>query len=261
MLCIVLLSVVGLVSLPDRLPAAPRVSAECPRAQYAILRSQPGGGAILDRLRTQSSIPAHRRSDPRPGSHGAFSGNVNVALVVEPPPLVVEPFEDELSAGVTSLFKGVRYCIRRSIRFMGWSANRWAQWMLRALGFFTLAVLAPLINLDLLATWREKGWVGLRDSILLGVAVYMRLLLDRHAPLLGKLAIVFALLYCVVSRDLVPDTSFPLGALDDALAVVLASRGFMLLCPESLVEAHAILAARAGERRRAWQRSVPPPAA
>jgi uncharacterized membrane protein YkvA (DUF1232 family) len=133
--------------------------------------------------------------------------------------------------------------------------------MLRAVAFFLLAVLAPLVNRDLLVTWREKGWEGMRNSVLLGVTVHMRLLLDSHAPLLGKLAIAFALAYCVASRDLIPDASFPLGALDDAFAVVLASRIFMLLCPESLVEAHAILAARTGERLRAWQRSrVPPPA-
>jgi uncharacterized membrane protein YkvA (DUF1232 family) len=175
--------------------------------------------------------------------------------------LVAEPFEDELSAAVTRLFKNARYGIRRGIRFLRWSANRWAQWTVRALGFFVLAVLAPLLNRDLLATWREQGRDGLRNAILLGVAVYIRLLLDRQAPVLGKLAIVLALAYGVASRDLVPDASFPLGVLDDVLAVVLASRGFMLLCPESLVEAHAMLAARARERRRVWQRSrARPPA-
>jgi len=213
-----------------------------------------GSAAFSGRQQGQLLIPQYR------GSSYAELRRCDALLSVVSVNLTAEPFEDELSARTTSLFKGIRYALRRTIRFLGWSANRWAGWMLRAFGFFGLTVLAALVNRDLLARWREKGWHGLRDSVLLGAAVYLRLLLDRHAPLFGKLAIGFALAYGVASHDFVPDASFPLGALDDALAVVLASRGFMLLCPESLVETHAILAARARERGRGWQRvRVPPP--
>jgi uncharacterized membrane protein YkvA (DUF1232 family) len=258
MLCIVLLSVVGMMGMPHLLHTPPWASG----AQSPFHHRSMQSAAISDPHSTQCFVPAYRCSSyARRPTHNAVPWVVNVALGAEPSALVAEPFEDQLSAGVTSLFKSIRYGVRRATRFLRWSVNRWAVWMLRALGFFVLAVLAPLVNRDLLAAWREKGWQSLRTSIRLGVAVYMRLLLDRHAPLFGKLAIAFALAYGVASRDLVPDASLPLGVLDDAFAIVLASRAFMLLCPESLVEEHAILAARAGERRRTWQRlRIPPPA-
>ncbi len=44
---------------------------------------------------------------------------------------------------------------------------------------------------------------------------------------------------------MVRDKSLPVGALDDVCVVVIVSLGFMLLCPERLVEAHAIRAASA----------------
>lgn len=127
----------------------------------------------------------------------------------------------------------------------------------RAFGFLILSLLAPLLDMALVTAWKDTGWRGVRSSILLGLAVYVRLLVDRDAPLVGKAAILLALAYGVISRDLVPDASFPVGVLDDALAMVLASRGFMLLCPQHLVQAHAIRAARARERRTSW-RLLPP---
>ena len=225
----------------------------------AILLSVLGSIGLPDPLHT----PAWVLVVPSLGHYGPTRSGESAAISEAFPWVwasVAEPLEDGLSAAATDLFKSTRYGIRRTVWFLRWSANRWAEWLSRGLGFFVLGVFVPLLNRDLLATWRTKGWHGMRDSVLLGSAVYMRLLLDRHAPLFGKLAIAFALAYGVASRDLVPDASFPLGALDDCLAVVLASHGFMLLCPESLVEAHAIQAARAGERWRVWQRSrIPPP--
>jgi len=146
--------------------------------------------------------------------------------------------------------------IRNLIWFLRWSASRWAEWLLRATLFFALTIVAPLLDPELVLAWREKGWRGARRSLLLGAAVHVRLLLDRRSPLVGKLAVVVALGYGVVSSDLLPDNSLPIGALDDVLAIVLASRGFMLLCPQSLVEDHAMRAASAPDRERAWQGSA-----
>ena len=150
----------------------------------------------------------------------------------------------------TNLFRGVRYGLRRVVRFVRWSANRWAAWLMRGLGFLLVALLAPLIDPALLTAWKEDRWCGMRNSVVLGVAVYTRLLLDRNAPLAGKLAVALAIAYGVAPRDLMPDASLPVGVLDDVLAAVLASRGFMLLCPERLVQEHAVRAARARERIR-----------
>lgn len=165
----------------------------------------------------------------------------------------MEPFEQELSAGTTTLLKTMRYRIRRIARFVGWSLNRWARWLTRALVFSALVLLAPLLDMALVRAWKERGWRGVGRSLLRGLVVYAGLLLDRHAPVIGKVAILLAVAYGVASRDLLPDASFPVGALDDVLAVVLASRGFLLLCPERLVETHAVRAAGT-QGRGSWRR-------
>lgn len=171
----------------------------------------------------------------------------------------MEPFEQQLSAGTTTLLRTMRYRIRLIARFVGWSLNRWARWFTRALVFSVLALLAPLFDMALVTAWKEAGWRGVGRWLLRGLVVYVGLLLDRHAPLIGKVVILLAVAYGVASRDLLPDASFPVGVLDDVLAVVLASRGFLLLCPEHLVEAHAIRAAGT-DGRRAWRRArlLPP---
>ena len=172
----------------------------------------------------------------------------------------IDASEGRLDMGASDALKTLRRGLRRVVRFLGWSASRWAEWLLRAAVFLALTIAAPLLDRELVLTWNEKGWRGVRHSVLLGTAVHVRLLLDRRSPLIGKLAVVVALSYGVVSSDLLPDKSFPIGALDDVLAVVLASRGFMLLCPQSLVETHAARAASAHDRLREWQRSgaLPP---
>jgi uncharacterized membrane protein YkvA (DUF1232 family) len=163
----------------------------------------------------------------------------------------IEPLEEQLGAGTTNLLKGVRYGLRRGARFLRWSAHRWATWVMRAFGFLLIVLLAPLLDRGLVVSWKEKGWVGVRSSILLGLAVHVRLLVDRQTPLLGKIAVALAVAYGVASRDLMPDAAFPVGLVDDLLVVAIASRGFVLLCPSGIVSEHARRATRLRERLRA----------
>jgi uncharacterized membrane protein YkvA (DUF1232 family) len=174
--------------------------------------------------------------------------------------LLVEPIEEQLSAGTTNLFRSLRRGIRRSVRLMRWSARRWATWMGRAFWFLLVALTAPLVDRALLAAWRDNGWRGVWHFTLLGLALYVRLLLDRRAPLLGKIFLSLALAYGVAYRDLVPDTSFPAGFIDDLLIVILAARGFLLLCPQRLVQEQAVRTARAGARVGLWHhgKMLPP---
>jgi uncharacterized membrane protein YkvA (DUF1232 family) len=181
------------------------------------------------------------------GSTGETSARVPVVVGTWPG---VQPFEEQLSAGTTNLFKGVRYGVRRSARFLRWSAKRWAGWVMRAFGFLLVLLLVPLVDRELVSSWKENGWRGVRTSILLGLAVHVRLLVDRQAPLVGKMAVAFAIGYGVASRDLMPDGNFPLGLMDDLLVIALAARGFVLMCPSWMVTEHALHAARARERRQ-----------
>jgi uncharacterized membrane protein YkvA (DUF1232 family) len=53
--------------------------------------------------------------------------------------------------------------------------------------------------------------------------------------------------YGASAIDLFPDRTF-LSYVDDLILIMLASRSFMLLCPESIVEEHALAAAHAREQ-------------
>ncbi len=160
----------------------------------------------------------------------------------------IGPLEEQLSAGTTNLFKGVQYGLRRGTRFVRWLVSRWATWAMRAAGFLLIVLLAPLLGRGFVSSWEENGWRGVRTWILLGLAVHVRLLLDRQAPLVGKMAVALAVVYGVAARDLVPDSLLPVGLVDDLLIIVLASRGFILMCPNWMVTEHALRAARPRER-------------
>jgi len=153
-----------------------------------------GGGTLIQHLRGAASVT----SQP-----------LRVVLATG---LGIEPLEGQLSAGTTNLFKGVRYGLRRTGRFLRWSASLWAIWVLRACVFLLLALVTPLLGRGLVAIWKENGWPGVGNSLLLGLPVYVRLLLDRQAPLFGKIAVAFAIGYGVAARDLMPDAAFSRGS-------------------------------------------------
>jgi Protein of unknown function (DUF1232) len=184
--------------------------------------TSPGRTSRLSEVRVQPSTPRAAFSgwavlvEPR-GS--AIDGPATRSTVAQHLP---EPLEGRLSGATTDLFKGMRYGIRHTAHFLRWSAKRWAGWLVRAFGFLVLALLAPLVDRALWTAWREKGWQGFSLSMYLGLAVYARLLLDRNAPMLGKLLVILALGYGVVSHDLLPDVSLPVGLLDDVLVVLVS---------------------------------------
>ncbi|MFQ5668404.1 MAG: YkvA family protein [Candidatus Binatia bacterium] len=169
-------------------------------------------------------------------------------------------FERRLSLGTTNLFKTVRRRVRRLVKTIRWSATKWVDWVTAALGFSLVGLLAPLLDRALLTTWRERGFQAFWASMTLAAAVYVRLLADRRAPMVGKALLAFAVVYGVARHDLLPDYVVPEGFVDDLVLIILASRCFLRLCPDWLVEEHALEAAR---KRDEWlahrgSRGAPP---
>jgi uncharacterized membrane protein YkvA (DUF1232 family) len=162
--------------------------------------------------------------------------------------VMLQPLELQLSIGATSFLRTVRRSLRRVFKFLTWSAKEWARWSLQAFAFMLLAAAISLVDLRLARTWRDHGFRAFRGAIALGLAVFVRLLADRRAPAIGKGLLALAIIYGVARADLVPDYLTPVGFIDDVAAVALASRYFMRLCPQELVEAHAARAARARYR-------------
>jgi uncharacterized membrane protein YkvA (DUF1232 family) len=161
-----------------------------------------------------------------------------------------QPIEERLSVGSMHLLRSVRQGVRRLLKTVSWSLRQWADWTTSALGIVLVALCAPLLDRQLLRAWRDQGFGAFRASLLLALAVYVRLLFDRRAPAIGKALLVCSVLYGVGPADLIPDRIAAFGLLDDLIAVGLASRVFARLCPDWLVEEHAAKAARAWERAR-----------
>lgn len=177
---------------------------------------------------------------------------LNAPLTGAPPVSASElrfwPIEQDLSAGATQLVKLIRRAIRRSLRMLVWSAGRWLDWALETAIFSLVALIAPLLDASLLRIGRRNGLRAVAASVALGLAVYIRLLFDGRSPMAGKLLLLLALAYAVANLDLVPDSIVPWGLLDDLVALAVAARCFMWMCPEPLVREHAYRAARMRER-------------
>jgi uncharacterized membrane protein YkvA (DUF1232 family) len=159
-----------------------------------------------------------------------------------------QPLEEALSVGATQMLRTVRRWIRGFGRTVSWSLQQWADWTVGSLGIIVLALFAPLVDRQLFGAWRRNGFGAFRVSAILALAVYVRLLFDRRAPAIGKLLLLFAVLFGVAPNDLLPDRLSVIGFVDDVVAVSLASRIFTRLCPDRLVEEHAVKAASAWER-------------
>ncbi|MFI5396435.1 MAG: YkvA family protein [Candidatus Binatia bacterium] len=162
--------------------------------------------------------------------------------------LALVPFEQRLSLGTHRLFRLVRKTNENLAKYLRMAVRRWARWAQSALLCTLFALLAPLLDLTLVRTWWKHGFRAFCASMLLALAVYIRLLLDRNSSTVGKVLLVLAIAYGVVSEDLVPDYLLPLGVIDDIVALTAASRLFTWLCPDWLVERHAVRATQTWDR-------------
>src|SRR5262249_4486815 len=80
------------------------------------------------------------------------------------------------------------------------------------------------------------------------IAVFVRLVFDVRTPAIGKLLLLFAVIYGIADSDLWPDRFGPLAFSDDCVVVALAYQCFIRLCPDRIVEEHAVQGGRTWER-------------
>lgn len=157
-------------------------------------------------------------------------------------------FEYRLSLGARHLFRLMRGTIANLAKYLRVCVRKWKRWASSALLFVLIAPLAALLDRRLVQTWREHGFRALGASSALAIAVYIRLLVDHNASAVGKGLLALAIVYGVVSNDLIPDYVLPLGIVDDVIAVIVASRMFTRLCPDWVIERHAVMATQTWER-------------
>lgn len=159
----------------------------------------------------------------------------------------LQPLENRLSAGTTNLLRSLRKRVRQVVRNLRYGAGRWTSWLGGLILFLVVGLVVPLLGVDNLRTFRREGFLAFLRELSLALAVYVRLLFDSRTPVVGKALLGFAVAYGAASRDLFPDRMSALSFADDLVLLVLASRSFMMLCPQEIVEEHALAAARARE--------------
>jgi uncharacterized membrane protein YkvA (DUF1232 family) len=209
----------------------------------AILVSLAGSAVLV-------LIVGHAQAARSSGAHyiGATS-QIGVSLLPVYGLAAAPVLEERLGTGATGLMRGLRVGIRKTFKTILAAERRWREWIPATLLFCAASLAAPLFDRSLLRAWQERGLAGVRTSLSLGLAVYVRLLFDRRSPLIGKVLLAFAVSYGVASRDLIPDAYLPpLGLLEDLLLVTIASRTFLRLCPDRLIEQHATRATRSRAR-------------
>ncbi len=180
------------------------------------------------------------------GGQGGLFGNGGISAVAGATGSL-QPIENQLSAGTTNLLRTIRKRVRLVARRLRYGAASWSTWLGGLVLFLVVALIIPLLGRDNLRTFREQGFLAFARELSLALAVYVRLLIDSRTPVIGKALLAFAVVYGAAPRDLFPDRFAFVYFVDDLVLLVLASRCFMMLCPQEIVEEHALAAAHARE--------------
>jgi uncharacterized membrane protein YkvA (DUF1232 family) len=211
--------------------------------------------AAVSLLLVSGSLPC-AGIQPRVGAVYGQLGDVadTMGPMIAAPPQSLQ-FERRFAVGARKFVRSLGRRLRQLGRTLLWILQRWADWTVEAVVFTFLALLAPALHQRQIRIWRMEGLGAFLVSLRLGVAVFIRLVLDRRAPLLGKCQLIFAVAYGIAPADLIPDRYLPQGLLDDVLLVAMASLCFVRLCDDKLVNEQAAIVSRrleAAGSGRAW---------
>jgi hypothetical protein len=132
--------------------------------------------------------------------------------------------------------------VRRTVRRISWLLNRsvsvWWKWVKRSARFCLVALVAALADGQLVAAWRREGMRVILNYVPLMLYVYARLLLTPRVRVIGKVLLIFSIVYGVRRSDLIFDGRSG-GMIDDIVLIVVATRFFLYTCPEELVSSYA----------------------
>jgi uncharacterized membrane protein YkvA (DUF1232 family) len=139
------------------------------------------------------------------------------------------------------LHRNVTRTERSLARFAWLLANvalLWLQIALSIVLFLAAAAFASVADLRMFDL-RRQGPGAIGRYLGQGVRTFFRILRDRRTPYLARGLLGAALLYWLVPLDLVDDSFLPPGLLDDLVLAAAAGKGFIYLCPDSLIQVHA----------------------
>ena len=128
--------------------------------------------------------------------------------------------------------------LRRLSHLFGVAGLAWASLAASALVFSVVAVVSSVADRRMFAL-RRNGPGAISRYLANGTRTFFRILRDRGTPNSARALLLGALVYWLVPRDLVPDTTIVPGFVDDLLIAVGGAKAFIYLCPDTLVARHA----------------------
>jgi hypothetical protein len=126
----------------------------------------------------------------------------------------------------------------RVSNLLGAAGMAWFWILVSVVVFLLVTAVSSVVDFRMLDL-RHKGPGALPRYLGNGTLTFFRILRDRRTPNIARGVLLFALVYWLVPLDLIPDNSVVPGFVDDLLIAVSAAKGFIYLCPDSLVARHA----------------------
>lgn len=148
-------------------------------------------------------------------------------------------FERQLRAGTVGFLKSVRRTIRQLKRFWTITVMRWSQWSGNAVAVAVAMLFIPIFDRRLWKVFRLGGVKVAGCTLSMAAAVYLRVLVDRRTPSIGKTLLAVGLVYGLAPLDLIPDSAGFLGLVDDAVIIFVIMKSFLYMCDERVVSDHA----------------------
>jgi len=195
-------------------------------------------------LAAELCLPLHGRSVAIAGVERRASGATrpmtgSLAAIGTNGPLDF-PWEKSLRRFAFRVLKNIRRWSIRVTRLVRRSAQYWLGWLTTALFLLVFGAGASVVSRRWFWLWWREGWDSASRYLLSGGVVFFRLLRDRRLGQWARVPLALALFYGMFRRDLLPDGVAVVGWLDDLAVMGVASRWFVRVCPDELVQRHAV---------------------
>ena len=146
------------------------------------------------------------------------------------------------------------HAVDRLILLAGDVGAFWLWVVVSLAAFLTVAAFASAGDRRMLALRHESPGAAAR-YLGYGIRTFFLMVLDRGTPYAARIFLGLGLLYWLVPFDLIADGSIVPGFLDDLVVAVVAAKGFVYLCPASLVAKHACAVEARAQRHRRFPRA------
>jgi uncharacterized membrane protein YkvA (DUF1232 family) len=169
------------------------------------------------------------------------------------PAVTVAHVTAEMASGLAPLSHRLvtraQHTIDRLLLLMGNVGVFWLWAALSIAAFLIVAAFASVVDTRMFTLRHEQPGAVAR-YLGYGIRTFFLILLDRRTPYIARIFLAVALVYWLVPFDLIADKSVVPGFIDDLAVAVVAAKGFVYLCPTSLVAAHAHAVEERARRRR-----------